>query len=82
MRPRSTQNTKAGDAIRTRDIQLGRLTKSGVSDASGAKRSAGESAQNQNDPHLAAIIAAWPELSDGMKAGMAAMVMASTKKNE
>lgn len=53
-----------------RDHQLGLLTNSPVSSLSGAKRSAGESAQNQNDPHLAMIVAAWPTLSDAMKAGI------------
>ena len=65
--------------IRTLDIQLGKLTNSPVSSLSRAKRSAGESAQNQNDPHLATIVAAWPALSDAMKAGIVAMVVASTK---
>ena len=44
---------KAGEGDRTLDIQLGKLTNSPVSNLSGAKRVAGESAQNQNDPHLA-----------------------------
>ncbi len=75
-------HTKAGEGDRTLDIQLGKLTKSPVSSLSVAKRSAGESAQNQNDPHLAMIVTAWPALSDAVKAGIVAMVVASTEKNE
>jgi hypothetical protein len=70
---------KAGEGDRTLDIQLGKLTNSPVSSLSGAKRIAGESAQNQNDAHLATIVTAWPALSDAMKAGIVAMVVASTK---
>ena len=73
---------KAGEGARTLDIQLGKLTNSPVSSLSVAKRSAGESEQNQNDPHLATIVAAWPTLADAMKAGIVAMVTASTKKNK
>ena len=79
MQSSTTQCVKAGEGDRTLDIQLGKLTNSPVSSLSGAKRSAGESAQNQNDPHLAMIVAAWPALSDSMKAGIVAMVVASTK---
>ncbi len=74
--------SEAGEGDRTLDIQLGKLTKSPVSSLSGAKRSAGESARNQNDPHLATIAAAWPTLPAAMKAGIVAMVVASTEKNE
>ncbi len=73
----TTQCAKAGEGDRTLDIQLGKLTNSPVSSLSGAKRSAGESARNQNDPHLAMIVTAWPALSDAMKAGIVAMVVAT-----
>ena len=33
-------------------------------------------------PQLDQIVAAWPALSDAMKAGIVAMVVTSTKKNE
>ncbi len=79
---RAATREKAGEGIRTLNIQLGRLTKSPVSSLSGAKRSAGESARNQNDPHLATIAAAWPTLPAAVKAGIVAMVVASTEKNE
>ena len=78
----STSDHEAGEGARTLDIQLGKLTKSPVSSLSGAKRSAGESARNQNDPHLATIAAAWPTLPAAVKAGIVAMVVASTEKNE
>ena len=82
MRPRSTQNTKAGDAIRTRDIQLGRLTKSGVSDASEGARSPGRSAENANEVALEKLLAAWPSLSHAMREQIAALAEAACQPPE
>ncbi len=79
---RAATREKAGEGIRTLNIQLGRLTKSGVSDASEGARSPGRSAENANEVALEKLLAAWPSLSHAMREQIAALAEAACQPLE
>ncbi len=78
----ATEDSEAGEGIRTLNIQLGRLTKSGVSDASEGARSPGRSAENANEVALEKLLAAWPSLSHAMREQIAALAEAACQPLE
>jgi len=81
---RATECETAGDATRTRNIQLGRLKPQSVTEDSTTTYDASKPRDNQTDDKLAgfdadlaAVVTAWPGLPEAIRAGIVAMVKAA-----
>jgi hypothetical protein len=78
---------RVADGIRTRDIQIHNLdTASPNHDQESELRQTSQDFAHylptdtcQTDPDLAAVVAAWPELPEAIRAGILAMVKAASK---
>jgi len=81
------KNEKAGDGIRTHDVQLGKLEPYSVSDEKtntyeGEPSATRLSPRNSNeidplDPALATVVKAWPELPEATRQAVLAVVRAA-----